>query len=292
MTDASPSARDRAAEIQAAAQDPLAVSHAVRNLREHVDGADTLVGRWSIGVALAELDRLGAIEQAAAATCDSESRVAAGPATPNSELTVAAPADVAGLLRAAAAGRREYADGTGDAAHLAEMRDTLLAQAATLDSAAQIADGDYRPLYGWLPSWRWTPEMGRLVNASGGDSISAVDVAALVVPVAAAPDDELEHAEEWCVFSGDLPEDGIVLVTDELADAEEMTQLVADPGIAARTVTTGPWVVKTRCGGCGSVVLDVTELCCDARRAEIEAGEAVLADLAAGSTHTEETPDA
>jgi len=54
------------------------------------------------------------------------------------------------LLRIAAAGRREYANGlTGP------MYKDLMHEAEVLESAAKIADGDLAPLYGLLPSWRW-----------------------------------------------------------------------------------------------------------------------------------------
>lgn len=66
--------------------------------------------------------------------------------------------DTAQLLRAAAAGRREYAQScTGQA--LAEMNEALLHDAGVLEFAARVAEGDLGPLYGWLPSWRWTDEM-------------------------------------------------------------------------------------------------------------------------------------
>lgn len=100
------------------------------------------------------------------------------------------------LLRAAAAGRREYAQGCGgtDNTKLQEMHDALLTQAATLDGAARVADGDMGPLYGWLPSWRWTPEMERRVLSSTSGSTSPADVAGVVLaaPLPAVPDGEDE----------------------------------------------------------------------------------------------------
>lgn len=42
---------------------------------------------------------------------------------------------------------------------LREMRRTLEVEALTLEAAAKIAEGDDSPLYGLLPSWRWSPEM-------------------------------------------------------------------------------------------------------------------------------------
>jgi hypothetical protein len=70
--------------------------------------------------------------------------------------------EAAKLLRACAAGRREYAASIpADVAKpsLAESRRDLLAEATTLDTAARIVEGDTGPLYDLLPSWRWTPEM-------------------------------------------------------------------------------------------------------------------------------------
>ncbi len=56
----------------------------------------------------------------------------------------------ADLLRAAAAGRREYANGLEG-----PMYKDLMHEAEILEIAARIADGDVSPLYGLLPSWRW-----------------------------------------------------------------------------------------------------------------------------------------
>lgn len=78
------------------------------------------------------------------------------------------------LLRAAAAGRREYAVGAPP-----RIAADLTAEADTLETAARIADGDLTPLYGLLPSWRWTAAMDRLVLNDAGDSISIADVAGL-----------------------------------------------------------------------------------------------------------------
>jgi hypothetical protein len=67
--------------------------------------------------------------------------------------------DAAELLRAAAAGRRESAARCGGPGpREAEVREEFLAEAATLEAAARVVDGDLGPLYNWLPSWRWTPE--------------------------------------------------------------------------------------------------------------------------------------
>lgn len=68
------------------------------------------------------------------------------------------PGDRAALLRLAASGRREYAEGISESqtkASLSEARAALLIEAETLDSAARVIDGDDNPLYGWLPSVRW-----------------------------------------------------------------------------------------------------------------------------------------
>ena len=64
------------------------------------------------------------------------------------------PAEIVARLETCAAGRREYAENAPDA-----LRAELIAQAAVFESAARIARGDLGPLYGLLPSWRWTPEM-------------------------------------------------------------------------------------------------------------------------------------
>jgi len=61
----------------------------------------------------------------------------------------------ADLLRAAAAGRLEYLASCPNQS----ARDVLETEASTLRHAADVVEGDLRPLYGWLPSWRWTDEM-------------------------------------------------------------------------------------------------------------------------------------
>lgn len=63
------------------------------------------------------------------------------------------------LLRAVADGRREYARGAPD-----DMRSTLLTQAQAFELAARIVGGDTGPLYGLLPSWRWTDEMAESLH--------------------------------------------------------------------------------------------------------------------------------
>lgn len=88
---------------------------------------------------------------------------------------------------------------------------------------------------------------------------------------------EIRHEEQWAVFCGH-PDDAedVVDIFDDQATAEELAQRVIDAHIGYRqvTITEPAWRVLARCSGCGSV-LD-GELCCDARRADIEAGEAVL----------------
>jgi hypothetical protein len=66
---------------------------------------------------------------------------------------------VAATLRAAAEGRREYANGYGREPEFDDVVAMLRLQADTLDAAALVAEGNLGPLYGWLPSWRWTDEM-------------------------------------------------------------------------------------------------------------------------------------
>lgn len=73
--------------------------------------------------------------------------------------------EVAANLRRAAAGRREYAEGlperkagaTAPDASLAEMRETLLTEAACYESAALIME-DPRRVMDVIPSWRWTDD--------------------------------------------------------------------------------------------------------------------------------------
>jgi hypothetical protein len=91
---------------------------------------------------------------------------------PGAPADVSTTPDPAAILRAAAAGRREYA---GNAP--AEQADVLDLQATTLDQAAEIVGGDYGALYGWLPSWRWTA--GMETRLWSGDPLTWADVAAL-----------------------------------------------------------------------------------------------------------------
>lgn len=64
------------------------------------------------------------------------------------------PGDLAALLRYASEGRREYLRDVPD-----DMRPLVEVEVSTLESAAVVAEGRLDPLYGWLPSWRWTDEM-------------------------------------------------------------------------------------------------------------------------------------
>jgi hypothetical protein len=64
------------------------------------------------------------------------------------------------LLRMAETGRREYARNAPQA-----QADVLLTQAEVLRCAAEIAEGNYRAMQGYLPSWRW-PEFEARVAAS------------------------------------------------------------------------------------------------------------------------------
>lgn len=75
--------------------------------------------------------------------------------------------DLARTLRAAAQGRREYADSHPRCEAWDRVVELLRMQADTLDQAARIAEGDLGPLYNWLPSWRWTPEMTAVLRDDG-----------------------------------------------------------------------------------------------------------------------------
>lgn len=106
-------------------------------------------------------------------------------------------AEVAALLRACAAGRREYAENA--APHAVE---TLAQEAATFDTAAALVEGNYAPLYGLLPSWRWTDAMEARVRGWRGTATTWADVASIA---GAAPEREVagtpaaEPAPDgWC----------------------------------------------------------------------------------------------
>lgn len=68
-------------------------------------------------------------------------------------------ARLAAVFRRVAAGRREYA-GTAQMDHAARW---LEHEADLFDVAALIVEGDLKPLYGLLPSWRWDDEMNARV---------------------------------------------------------------------------------------------------------------------------------
>lgn len=74
------------------------------------------------------------------------------------------------LLRAVAEGRREYMRSYSEGEVnpvLREQRRTLEIEALTLEAAAEIAEGSVAPLYGLLPSWRWTDEMVKALGVGG-----------------------------------------------------------------------------------------------------------------------------
>lgn len=79
---------------------------------------------------------------------------------------------IAALLRTVAAGRREY---LGSFARneqnpaLVRQRETLEMESLLFEMAARITEGDDSPLYGLLPSWRWTDEMTAALYAKDGN---------------------------------------------------------------------------------------------------------------------------
>lgn len=100
----------------------------------------------------------------------------------------------AALLRLAAAGRREYTEGLkgSDNPSLIEQNQTLEFQAAMLDQAAAVVDGDLGPLFNWLPSWRWTDEMEAQVGRDHQRNRSA----ARSLPDVPMPPDQTEIEEK------------------------------------------------------------------------------------------------
>ncbi len=74
--------------------------------------------------------------------------------------TPPAAGDLAALLRYAAEGRREYLLDVP-----VDMRPLVEVEVSTLESAAVVAEGRLDPLYGWLPSWRWTDEMSNRLRS-------------------------------------------------------------------------------------------------------------------------------
>lgn len=128
-----------------------------------------------------------------AATADhvadlARSAVAALAATGLLQLDLPGPPPAAAHLRMAAAGRREYAANlTGARGPLGAAHTALLAQAATLEQAARVVDGDIRPLCGWLPTWRWTPEMLAAVGAQAPAPVAPAAPATADAPVDPGP---------------------------------------------------------------------------------------------------------
>lgn len=59
--------------------------------------------------------------------------------------------DVVATLLAVGDGQQEYARALPETGPLADMRVTLLTQAAAFRAAAQIAGGDMSQLWGWPP---------------------------------------------------------------------------------------------------------------------------------------------
>lgn len=68
-------------------------------------------------------------------------------------------ASVAETLRHAATGRREYLACCPDI-----HRQALESEIATIEACAEVAAGSDGPLYTWLPSWRWSPQMHRKLD--------------------------------------------------------------------------------------------------------------------------------
>jgi hypothetical protein len=78
--------------------------------------------------------------------------------------------EVAALLRKVVEGRREYMGSLSENEPnlvLREQRRTLEIEALTLEAAAEIAEGKVEPLYGLLPSWRWSDEMVAALGVGG-----------------------------------------------------------------------------------------------------------------------------
>lgn len=72
---------------------------------------------------------------------------------------------ISGLFRVlgdVAEGRAEYIQVAPDM----QKKEALESEVATLWQAARIAVGDMQPLYGLLPSWRWTPAMNGALRGS------------------------------------------------------------------------------------------------------------------------------
>lgn len=73
-------------------------------------------------------------------------------------------AQAAEKLRSVAAGRRQYLNRMstteGNVAQYVAIED----ECRVMSLAADIVEGDLRPLFGWLPSWLWTDEMNATLN--------------------------------------------------------------------------------------------------------------------------------
>jgi hypothetical protein len=76
-----------------------------------------------------------------------------------------AESDRVALLRLAAQGRRAYADECAEGDPVApDTRSALLLQAATLEQAAQIMEGEDAFLFSLLPERMWTDGMRRSLD--------------------------------------------------------------------------------------------------------------------------------
>ena len=76
-------------------------------------------------------------------------------------------ARLAAVFRRVAAGRREYAK-TAQMDYTARW---LRHEADLFEAAALITEGDLKPLYGLLPSWRWDDEMNARLAAGGRSGV-------------------------------------------------------------------------------------------------------------------------
>jgi hypothetical protein len=131
-----------------------------------------------------------------------------------SEIPEAIAARIA-LLRLAAEGRAEYAklqEGPAQA--------VLLAQAAALQSAADIMEGDDGPLYGLLPSWRWTDEMERALFAHPALGVRDEHDNDSSKPPQSPGADNPKHRYEIGVMLGDAPEEAGLYVWNCCCGAE------------------------------------------------------------------------
>jgi hypothetical protein len=71
--------------------------------------------------------------------------------------------EIAALLRSTAAARREYMKNVPVVALTTATG--LELECSTLETAADIAEGQAGPLYSLLPSWKWTEEMHAALSA-------------------------------------------------------------------------------------------------------------------------------